>query len=261
LVTALPAAASGDRVTESSGGRTLAVDGTFRIPGLRPGDWSVQVRAPGYAPLRSPSIRLGPENDGWTGTLTLSPAGSLVLALTLAGQPASGAVVELLTMPPTAPQLWALRSAARAAPKAGQRVVSGPDGRVELGDIAPGEVWVAVFAAGSPPRQAGPFRIESGASAGPVALELERGGRLHGRLNDKDGRPVSTAQVRITERGAKIGFPLTVVTDAEGRWASDWIPAGRYALEAFFPGDPARHAGPVEVDVLAGEESASNLTL
>ena len=138
---------------------------------------------------------------------------------------------------------------------------SGPGGKAELLDLSPGDVWVAIYANGSPPLQAGPFRIESGRPARPTAIELERGGRLRGRVTDQEGAPVSTAQVRITERGARIGFPLTEVTDADGRWVTDWIPAGRYALEAFYPGDNERRAGPLEIDVPAGEERESNLSL
>ena len=212
------------------------------------------------APLRSPPVRLGPESDGWAGTLTLSAGGSLELTLLVGGQPATQAVVELLSAPATPAQLWALRNGA-AGSRTATRVNSGPGGKAALLDLAPGEVWVAIYATGSPPLQAGPFQIESGRPSRPTAIELERGGRLRGRVTDLEGSPVSTAQVRITEQGSKIGFPLTEVTDAEGRWASDWIPAGRYALEAFYPGDPERRAGPLEVDVPSGEERESNMSL
>ena len=257
-VFALPASAPSDRALPTTGGRTIAEDGNFRIPGLRPGDWTVQVRAPGYAPLRSAPVRLGPESDGWAGTLMLAAGGSLELKLVVAGQPVTRAEVELMSAPVTPAQLWALR---HSGTKTATRVSSGPGGSAELRDLSPGEVWVAIYAQGSPPQQAGPFQIESGKPSIPTAIELERGGRLRGRVSDSDGNPISTAQVRITERGSKIGFPLTEVTNAEGRWSTDWIPAGRYDLEAFYPGDAERRAGPVEVDVPAGEERESNLSL
>lgn len=74
-------------------------------------------------------------------------------------------------------------------------------------------------------------------------------GRLCGKVRDRNGRPVSGAQVVIADRGTG------VVTDAEGRYCVD-TPAGSYTLSVLALGYE-----PVRRTVTVGEKSESDVTL
>jgi len=255
-VLALPAAAPSDRVAQLDGGQELRPDGSFRLGGLRAGEWRVRVVAPGFAPATSPPVKLGIEGDGFAGTIELQSGTRLEFVLTLEQRPLAGAEVELFPTRPTPAQLWA--TASSKIP--GRRVASGPDGRATLPNLAPGTIWVGIFAEGCPPTTSGPHVVGSGPGQ-PVAVELVRGARIHGSLSKKTGAPVGRAQVRIVERAGLLGFPLTLVSETNGSYTSEWLPPGHYSVEAIAPEAPTMRSGLVELDVKAGEERRLDLQL
>ncbi len=259
-VFALPASAPGDRIAQSSGGLKVESDGRFRIGGLRPGDWTVRVSAPGFAPVSSQPVRLGIQGDGFAGTLSLQEGARLRLAITLEEKPVAGAEVELQLSPPTPAQLWSLQGSKGAALE-GKRWRSGADGSVELSNLAAGKVWVAVFAEGCPPTTGGPYAVANGHTLGPLRVELERGARVRGRVTRSEGGSVGGSQVRVVDRGAGLGLPLTLAADEEGRFSTAWLPAGRYSIEAFVPGNPTLRSGAQEIDLRSGEERELDLGL
>lgn len=257
-VQALPAAAPSERVAVLEGGQEVRPDGSFRLAGLRAGEWRVRVAAPGFAPATSGPVKLGIEGDGYAGTIELQSGSQLVLALVLGTGPVVGAEVELLPTAPTPAQLWA--SAGARGQGAGRRAVSGPDGRITLPNLAPGPVWLAIYAEGCPPTSSGPHVVATEPGQ-PIAIELTRGGRVSGRVIRKAGAPIAGAQVRLVERGGKLGFPLTLAGEQDGSYTSAWLPAGMYAIEAFAPQEPTLRSGIVELDVKAGEQHRLDLEL
>ncbi len=257
-VQALPAAAPSERVVQLDGGQEIAANGSFRLGGLRAGDWRVHVVAPGFAPATSATIKLGIEGDGHAGTIELQSGGKLELVLALEKGPVAQAEVELLFTAPTPAQLWAYASGRGIGQ--GQRVSSGPDGRATLQNLSPGTVWVAVYAEGCPPTSSGPYLV-GGASAQPIAIELARGGRVLGRVTRKTGASVARAQVRMVERAGRLGFPLTLSSGQDGSYTSTWLPPGQYTIEAFAPEEPNLRSGLVEIEVKAGEQRTLTLEL
>jgi hypothetical protein len=255
-VLALPAAAPSDRVGQIEGGEALRPDGSFRLGGLRAGDWRVRVVAPGFAPATSPPVKLGIEGDGFVGTIELQSGGSLEFLLTLEKKPLAGAELEIFPTKPTPAQLWAMAS----AKVPGQRASSGPDGRAKLPNLAPGTVWVSIYADGCPPTSSGPHVVGT-APGQPIAVELVRGARIHGRVTKRTGVPAARAQVRVVERAGLLGFPLTLVTEADGSYTSAWLPSGHYSIEAFAPEEPTLRSGQVELDVTPGEQRKLDLQL
>ena len=255
-VQALPAAAPSDRLTQIEGGQELRPDGSFRLTGLRAGEWRVRVVAPGFAPTTSPPVKLGIEGDGFAGTIELQSGGSLVFALSLERNPLAGAEIEIFPTRPTPAQLWALASAKLP----GNRATSGPDGRATLPNLSPGTVWVAIFAEGCPPTSSGPHAVGTGAGQ-PIAVELVRGGCVRGRVSRKTGAPVERAQVRIVERAGLLGFPLTLISEGGGVYDSGWLPAGHYSIEAIAPEEQTLRSGTVELDLTAGEQRRLDLQL
>ena len=59
-------------------------------------------------------------------------------------------------------------------------------------------------------------------------------GRVVGMIKDRTGAAVAASTVEL--RGHDSGLALTVVTDAEGRYSFDTLPAGRYRVVASAPG-------------------------
>jgi len=255
-VQALPAAAPSERVAQIEGGQELRPDGSFRLTGLRAGEWRVRVVAPGFAPATSPPVKLGIEGDGFAGTIELRSGSRLEFVLTLEGKPLEGGELELFPTRPTPAQLWAMAGAKVPV----QRVSSGADGRATLPNLSPGTVWVAIYAEGCPPTSTGPHVVGSG-SGQPFAVELVRGARVRGRVARKTGAPVPRAQVRIVERAGLLGFPIMLVSEPDGSYASAWLPAGHYSIEAIAPEEPTLRSGLVELDVKAGEQRRLDLQL
>lgn len=278
-VVALSASAPADRAAQfgsdsfgtgaPDGGTEVASDGTFRLVGLRAGDWRVRATAPGFAPASSDPVKLGIEGDGFAGTIVLQAGARLTFTLTRATEHVAGAELELFQTEPAGPQLWALQSS--RGPGLGRRVQSGADGRATFDSLLPGTVWVAIYAEGSPPLSSGPHEV--GAENAPIAVELARGARVTGRVASAAGKASAGAQLRIVEgtleAGSagvregqqRLGFPLILVADAEGRYTSAWLPPGRYTIEAFAPEDPTVHSGPSALDLGAGDQRTLDLTL
>jgi hypothetical protein len=248
-VQALPAQAPNDRVTGFEGGELVAADGSFRLGGLRAGDWRIRATAPGFAPTLSNPIKLGIEGDGYAGLIQLLAGGKVALDLKLDGKPLAGAELEVFLTAPSRPQLWAYATARAAQP----RVVSDERGHAEFANLTMGSVWVAIYAEGCPPQPAGPLTVSADATPLPLEVALTRGGRMQGRVQSKAGAPMAFAQLRIVERDGQLGFPLTLASGEDGRYATAWLPPGHYTVQAFNPEASDRLSGTEELELAAGE--------
>ena len=256
-VQALPASAPSDRVTVLEGGVEVAADGSFRIGGLRGGEWRVRATAPGFAPALSIPVKLGIEGTGYAGAIELASGGTLTLRLRRAGEPVAGAGLELFATEPSAAQMWAFATESVGSSRAAR---SDGEGLARFENQAPGTVWVAIYAEGSPPTRSGPHVIADGPSPSPIEIELVRGGRFVGSVR-MAGRPLPHAQVRIVDRSGMLGFPLTLVCDEVGRYTSGWLSPGRFSLEAFPPENPRAGSTGKEVGLAAGEQKTVDLEL
>ena len=74
----------------------------------------------------------------------------------------------------------------------------------------------------------------------PVAVELEPGAWVEGRIQDEAGLPVYGASVSLLPTDEDLD-PEVAVSDEDGRWSMDGLPAGEFRLEfgftAYCPGD------------------------
>jgi hypothetical protein len=256
LVQAMPASAPGDRIGSFTGGSPIRPDGGFRLGGLRPGEWTVRITAPGYATTQSPPVRLGIEGDGWAGTITLDGGGELLLSLVRGEQPVARADVEVTSREPSLAQLWALRDSEGVL---GHRLRA-TAGQVRFPSLPPGAVWAMIFAEGSPPSIAGPFHVVSGRAL-EQTVELDPGAQVRGHTTGPDGQPYTSVQVRVIDRKGRLGFPLTVATDPQGGYLTPWLPPGRFTVEAFSTSQPARRSGAKEVELEPGKVLELDLTL
>lgn len=136
-----------------------------------------------------------------------------------------------------------------------RRVLCDGEGRFALEDLVLAEYDVHVLppwaSGGSWPELARVRHVHR--EGGELALELAVG-TLSGTLVEPPERPLVGAVVRITSLSAQdvLGKPQLwppAVTDAEGRFRSGYLPAGRYLLRA----RAGEGAQDVEVTVRAGE--------
>lgn len=186
-----------------------AADGSFSLR-LAPGDVvDLDVSAAGHARGVVPSCQAGERVE-----VVLEPACALsIAAVDEAGAPVAGARVKLS------------RSGSTAGDRSG---ATGADGRLEFGDLAPGDVSVRAShdALGSAP--SAECRLAPGAPA-EVALAFPAGRAIRGRVTDAaTGRPIEGAAV-----GAGIRQSRAVATDADGRYVhAGWTGSGEVHLEA-----------------------------
>jgi protocatechuate 3,4-dioxygenase beta subunit len=218
---------------EDGPARTAATgaDGTFRVEGVLPGTWSVDVVALGYLP---------PRRDG----LEIAAEQTLALELPLT----RGAVIEGRVVD------------ARGAPVAGAHIDVAGEGKGGVGSVrvtAGGRARRVARALGAVPGTAAPGLVDAaaprpgfipmgelGVTTGPVPFAPPRGVRVGVKPTDGDDDedaepPVSAEALAQAEQG--------LVSDVDGRFRVDALPAGKYRVRAF------------HVDFAGGESTAVEL--
>lgn len=80
----------------------------------------------------------------------------------------------------------------------------------------------------------------------PMVLVRAAGGRIEGKVTDPKGASISGASITVTEDASKQGF--TAVTDAQGRYKVDGLPAGTYTIVASAKGFSETRKAAVTVD-------------
>ncbi|KAA3612882.1 MAG: carboxypeptidase regulatory-like domain-containing protein [Planctomycetota bacterium] len=221
----------------------------------------MDVAASGFLPaqftLERTTLERADEENRWTATLDpVEPIRGLVQMPD--GQGVAGAEVVLLNAqrsrhdqghPKFLPALARTRTAL--------------DGSFELPWPAPTETpptyWqVAAWSEQSQPDRSPPFRLQAGNASSwqSLSLTLESGGRIHGFVQDPNGRPVADARVHLRRlhlqrnrsrlstglKSRRIGVLYeSANSDAQGRFAFDGLPAADYRLEAYH-----REHSPVE---------------
>ncbi len=241
--------------------------GTFKIDGLAPGSYVLQVDAKGYRTQRANRVA--------TGDMTIKI--ELVSKLTV-----SGKVVEGGT-PVTAFTAQALRTSANPTPGAPQIFentdvkeffASQPDGRFELQGFDPGTYAVRISAEGFAPTISDTFTVLADQAPPPLTIRLQRGGKIEGRVVDSAGAPVAGAKVSSHDsafsnsQADKIFGDLlapavterTAMSNVEGYFTLDQLTAGSYLLEITH----ARYSTAMVTDLQLGDGQtlkAGNISL
>lgn len=218
--------------------RETTADGRFRIPGLEPGRYDLQVRAAGYAPVTVRGLQV-PERGATVdlGTVHLSPAAILRgRVVDPAGNPLAEVEVGFFA---SQGQLLEILSE-----EGENRVLSGPDGEFTIPDLAPGgTVTLTVQHPGFVRQDVPGVRVPRDEE---LIVELVPASRVTGRVIERGGGGIEGAQVASPEsrwEGA--------TTDATGAFTLEGLAPGTIQLLATAAGflePPAK-----TIEVLSGE--------
>ena len=184
-------------------------DGVFRLR-TRPGQQSLEVDAPGYAPRR---VETGAVAAGETVDL-----GDIALEV---GLTIRGRVRDAAGHPVDDAQLWTV------SPETFQNFTArtGHDGAYTLAGLPPGLYSVSAHAAGMGNADR---RAEAGASS--IDFVLLGAGSISGVVTDEAGRPVEV--FRVSARGTPRGGSRSASLGApDGRFVLDDVSPGEYMVE------------------------------
>lgn len=216
---------------ENEGGRALATSaGRFRIDDIRPGTYTVFVRADGFATWKQRDVEL--DANGET-TLAVD----LTLGTTIAGRvvdhngaPIEGAFVLSEHAAPTQILPLNLREEVEFL----GAVRSDHEGRFELPHIAPGKHILRASAAGHDATWTKLLNVESGVRIDDVALELGPESVIYGRVAYDDGTPWADAYVVCSLLDYTFLRPCMTGEGAEtqpdGSFELRGLPAGSYVV-------------------------------
>jgi len=208
-VEALPADRDGKAVLD----RTVETnEGRFEIAGAPPGEWTLKLRAPGFAPVRIDSQEI-----------RASGATDVGEVLFFAGRVARGTVLGRDDAR-VAGATIAVRSNDSDAP-----AVSGADGRFEIAGLPDRTFQLVVSADGYAPSV---LSYPAARSGEPLELpergvRLSEGGTIEGEVRGEADAAVSGARVRVT------GLPQVepASTDLQGRYRLAHVPPGDLSVQ------------------------------
>lgn len=199
------------------------VEGRFEIADLPPGQrLGLWVTRDGYVRRHVEGLRAPAEEPV---EIVLQPGGRLEGVVTDAnGNPLADSSVQVgrVMRTPTGPSV--------ILPDSPSGYVStGEDGRFQVTELPPGEVFLRAEKRGFLPSEIRRLEIEPGIPSEEIRVVLERGATITGRVFDPEGVPVPRASVRWVDHPSGGGSALT---DGDGRYRLEGIPSGSGTLEA-----------------------------
>lgn len=181
----------------------------------RPESIDAPPKDPGTGPapsLASPALPDAPKGPSGTAP-TDAPAGSLRFIVTLRGKPAGP--VDIIVMQSGIDKHAKFKTEA--------------DGTQWLRGLPPGEYAYSIEAEGAIVHS-GDTRIAAGQNV-TVTVDLKAGGRIHGTVTDRAGRPIPDTRVFLLDEINKAPRSGTaVVSDKEGKYALKSVPPGAFGV-------------------------------
>jgi hypothetical protein len=208
--------------------------GRFRIENLRDGSYIMMVQAPGFSQERLNRVPAGKVDV----IIDLKRQACVAGRLIAPGGGAPALRVELQrTSPKTSPNEIQIFESTNIAAD----VVAGGDGSFKLCGVEPGYYMVVGSGEGYAPTSSNTFQVLDGQDPPPVAVTLQVGGTIRGRVVDAGGSPVVGATVisrdqQTPDNGndAFFGsFVTSTATERSGRTNAE----GEFVLPNLAPGN------------------------
>lgn len=214
---------------------TTGADGSFELGQIQKGA-SLGAFAAGFGP--SPLVDLDDVDVSKPPaevTLQLASDGGSLLGLVVdvAGAPIAGAVVAVGKYD-TNLDHRGLRTIEKWTAR---HEITGDDGRFHMVGLKTGPVPVTARAAGF-----GIWRGEAtidAATPSTITVQLQAAATIHGRVTDKDGKPVAGASIRIYDRAPGTSFLAGGQIDFDEEFGHVGVPSdddGNYRVEGVTPG-------------------------
>jgi hypothetical protein len=226
--------------------RFESVDGSFRIDELPVWQAVIRATAEGYAPAFTEQLSLAPKTHG---TVDLTLARGCVLTGTVkdkSGTPLPKVFVDAES------QLAAgeLTDLAMHAAAQGQ---SDAAGSFRLENVPKGKVIVRGYDASNAVTTA-TVQIVDCEKVAPVELLMSPGGNITGVARGGDDKPLAFARLSLMSRS--LGY-VNVMSDKEGRYRFEDIPAGQARIELSYQGQSTL----TFVKVTEGEDTTQDISL
>ncbi|GHU65311.1 hypothetical protein FACS1894184_00850 [Clostridia bacterium] len=221
---------------------TVDSSGSFRIGGLAPGEYSLNVILPaGYLAIDPPKSVELPYGGSVSVTLAAQRAASLTGRVMAQG-------IDAADQTRTSARLTQLPNGAAYEIRVSE------DGSFTLDTIDPGEYtlrWLlpdnAALESGVPSTET--ITLQSGETL-ERNITIVPGATINGLIVDHQGAAVSSVSIRLT---ASDGSTRTATTDNEGRFMFNSLAAGSYSLEPKLPDGMILHSGDTQFSVTVGE--------
>lgn len=211
-------------------------DGAFRIEGLAPGTYALEVEAAGHHPVLVPRAAV----PGDALAIALEPLGRVEGVVRHAdGRPAPGAVVHA------------------TSPEHAARATAGGDGAFALAAPA-GSYRLTASLGGEAGGTPGPVALATGETARGVELRLGAGATLDGEVLLPAGRPAAGAEVAVLPHEAR-EVTARAVADAAGRFRIAGLAPGAWDVRVSAAG--ASPAAAPAVTLSAGSRFPLRLVL
>ena len=214
-------------------------DGTFTLDGLEPGRYDLTVHAEGFGDTTIEDLELGA--DGRRGQVVMLPPEALVTGQVVSKR--TGLPIEGADVSPAKGS--AIEQMFEGMMGKGPRATTDDEGHFTMRGLDARPVSLHVRHADYREHTAEPLVLTPGETRdlGPIALS--DGGRVHGRVLDRDGRGVPSVVVLLTNStGSTVKRDST---DPEGRFAIGGLPPGTFnVMRVDFTMEMSEDAGPMD---------------
>src|SRR6185437_4053875 len=224
---------TGARPRPRNATQPASVDGTFKIPDMKPGVYQIRFESPTIESKTLEDVKVPGELPTVELKVITIPHFRGTVSDAATGKPITSFKVRLH-------KVSSIGNGPNYVPNREWSAIESADGKFDLEVTGPGIYKADVAAANYAQAVSADARIESGTGAAPLDIKLTAGGTLSGVVVDPSGAPVAGAKViplSTTRIDSPTGEPLfggdmgSALTDAQGRFALQHLGAGEESIK------------------------------